>query len=368
LTRQSLTKAINALARKAVDCPHCGSINGTVKKAGALKIIHDKFRAKKTADDKERWKLTFARAVESQKELGSYLSKAVHEDLNPAKVLSLFKRISDEVSQRRPNAFLGKCLNPFQDCELLGLRSEFGRPEQYIWQYISVPPVCIRPSVAQDGASNEDDITVKLTEIVFTNALIKQGIAKGAPISQFMVNPSCVSSGACVSNDLGQEQWEFLQVSVAMYINSELPGVPPQMGQKPMRGFCQRLKGKQGRFRGNLSGKRVDFSGRTVISPDPNLRIDEVAVPERIAKVLTYPERVTEHNVDVLRSAVRNGCDVHPGANYVTTGSSGFKKYLKFGNRKAVADNLRIGDTVERHIIDGDIVLFNRQPSLHRVS
>ena len=83
-----------------------------------------------------------------------------------------------------------------------------------------------------------------------------------------------------------QEQWEFLQLSVAMYINSELPGVPSQMGQKPIRGFCQRLKGKQGRFRGNLSGKRVDFSGRTVISPDPNLRIDEVAVPERVAKVL----------------------------------------------------------------------------------
>ena len=135
-----------------------------------------------------------------------------------------------------------------------------------------------------------------------------------------------------------------------------------------MRGFCQRLKGKQGRFRGNLSGKRVDFSGRTVISPDPNLRIDEVAVPERVAKILTYPERVTEHNIEVLRSAVRNGCDAHPGANYATTGSSGFKKYLKFGNRRAVADNLRIGDTVERHIVDGDIVLFNRQPSLHRVS
>ncbi len=78
-----------------------------------------------------------------------------------------------------------------------------------------------------------------------------------------------------------------------MYINSELPGVPSQPGQKPIRGFVQRLKGKQGRFRGNLSGKRVDFSGRTVISPDPNLRIDEVAVPERVSKILTYPERVT---------------------------------------------------------------------------
>jgi DNA-directed RNA polymerase III subunit RPC1 len=62
-----------------------------------------------------------------------------------------------------------------------------------------------------------------------------------------------------------------------MYINSELPGVPPNMRPtKPIRGLIQRLKGKTGRFRGNLSGKRVDFSGRTVISPDPNLGIDEV--------------------------------------------------------------------------------------------
>ncbi|KAG5220537.1 beta and beta-primes of DNA dependent RNA-polymerase [Salix suchowensis] len=256
----------------------------------------------------ERWKKTFAAAVEAQKELGLYLNKAVHEDMNPLKVLDLFRRISDE------------------DCELLGLRPEFGRPEEFLWQYISVPPVCIRPSVAQDG----------LTEIVFTNALIKQGLGKGAPTAH-----------------------------VAMYINSELPGVPSQPGQKPIRGFVQRLKGKQGRFRGNLSGKRVDFSGRTVISPDPNLRIDEVAVPERVSKILTYPERVTTHNIEMLKQAVRNGCDVHPGANFVARGDN--KKFLKFGNRAAIADGLKYGDVVERHIIDGDIVLFNRQPSLHKV-
>ncbi|KAI0307253.1 beta and beta-prime subunits of DNA dependent RNA-polymerase [Multifurca ochricompacta] len=332
IQRQSLFKAVNTAARKTVHCPHCAATNGAVKKAGALKIIHDKFRAKKTATEMEAWKKTFVSAIEAQKELSIYVNKAVHEDLNPLKVLDLFKRISNE------------------DCELLGLRPEHGRPEEFIWQYISVPPVCIRPSVAQDGASNEDDLTVKLTEIVFTNALIKQGLVKGAPTAQFM------------------EQWEFLQLSVAMYINSELPGVPSQMGQKPIRGFCQRLKGKQGRFRGNLSGKRVDFSARTVISPDPNLRIDEVAVPERVAKVLTYPERVTSFNIERLRKWVRNGCDVHPGANYVTVGSNGFKKYLKFGNRAAIADGLKYGDIVERHIIDGDIVLFNRQPSLHKLS
>jgi DNA-directed RNA polymerase III subunit RPC1 len=111
-----------------------------------------------------------------------------------------------------------------------------------------------------------------------------------------------------------------------------------------------------------LSGKRVDFSGRTVISPDPNLRIDEVAVPERVAKILTYPERVTEGNLSRLKEAVRKGVDVWPGANYVTAGGGlggaghkgGFKKYLKFGNRVAVADGLRVGDIVERHLVDGE--------------
>ncbi|KIK07595.1 hypothetical protein K443DRAFT_86774 [Laccaria amethystina LaAM-08-1] len=330
MQRQLLSKTVNTMARKVVYCPYCSATNGAVKKAGALKIIHDKFRAKKTADELERWKKTFAPALEAQKELAMYINKAVHEDLNALKVFDLFRRISDE------------------DCELLGLHPDWGRPEQFIWQYLSVPPVCIRPSVAQDGASNEDDLTVKLTEIVFTNALIKQGLAKGSPTPQFM------------------EQWEFLQLSVAMYINSELPGVPSQPGQKPIRGFVQRLKGKQGRFRGNLSGKRVDFSGRTVISPDPNLRIDEVAVPERVAKILTYPERVTTHNINALRQAIRNGPDLHPGANFVARGDN--KKFLRFGNRAAIADGLGIGDVVERHIIDGDIILFNRQPSLHKLS
>jgi DNA-directed RNA polymerase III subunit RPC1 len=188
--RLAIVKAMNTQARKTVYCPYCSATNGAVKKAGALKIIHDKFRAKKTADEMERWKQTFAPAVEAQKELGQYISKAVHEDLNPLKVLDLFKRISDEVRVVFSLALLKPTLVR-QDCELLGLRPEYNRPEEYIWQYISVPPVCIRPSVAQDGASNEDDITVKLTEIVFTNALIKQGLAKGSPTAQFMVRYRC---------------------------------------------------------------------------------------------------------------------------------------------------------------------------------
>ncbi|KAG9025228.1 hypothetical protein FRB95_010388 [Tulasnella sp. JGI-2019a] len=329
LMRQQHSKKVNAACRKVVYCTYCGATNGVVKKAGLLKIIHEKFRQKKTHTEMEKWKGTFSAAIENDKAISGLLSRA-HEDLNPLKVLDLFRRISAE------------------DCELLGLHPSHGRPEELIWQYLSVPPACIRPSVAQESATNEDDITVKLTDIVAQNSFLRVQLAKGAGISQVA------------------ELWSALSESVAIYINSETPGLPPT--GKPLRGFCQRLKGKQGRFRGNLSGKRVDFSGRTVISPDPNLRIDEVAVPVRVAKVLTYPERVTDVNMEKLRLAVRNGPDVHPGAVYVVSPGAKLKRFLKFGNRDAVADNLKVGEIVERHIVDGDIVLFNRQPSLHKLS
>jgi DNA-directed RNA polymerase III subunit RPC1 len=123
-------------------------------------------------------------------------------------------------------------------------------------------------------------------------------------------------------------QWDMLAHATAIYINATAPGlVNSQEGNKPQRSFAQRLKGKQGRFRGNLSGKRVDFSGRTVISPDPNLKIDEVAVPERVAMIMTYPERVNAHNKKLLQEAILRGHDKHPGAIAVTF-SNGSKKYL----------------------------------------
>ena len=169
--------------------------------------------------------------------------------------------------------------------------------------------------------------------------------------------------------ELIQEDWDFLQLHCALYFNSEVSGVPlNMMPKKATRGIVQRLKGKQGRFRGNLSGKRVDFSARTVISPDPNLMIHQVGVPDRVAKILTFPERVNSANIQKLRQMIRNGTEVHPGANYVQQKGGNFKKYLAYGNRDKVAQDLKLGDIVERHLIDGDIVLFNRQPSLHKLS
>ncbi|XP_027953200.1 DNA-directed RNA polymerase III subunit RPC1-like [Eumetopias jubatus] len=158
------------------------------------------------------------------------------------------------------------------------MNPEAGKPSDLILTRLLVPPLCIRPSVVSDlkSGTNEDDLTMKLTEIIFLNDVIKKHRISGAKTQMIM------------------EDWDFLQLQCALYINSELSGIPLNMAPKKWtRGFVQRLKGKQGRFRGNLSGKRVDFSGRTVISPDPNLRIDEVAVPVHVAKILTFPEKVS---------------------------------------------------------------------------
>lgn len=144
-----------------------------------------------------------------------------------------------------------------QDCEMLALHPDIGRPEDYIWQYISVPPPAIRPSVSSDQGMNEDDLTSKLAEIVYENRMLYDAMSSGSGLERTAT------------------QWDLLQTNVALYINSQAPGMSTREG-KPSRGLVQRLKGKQGRFRGNLSGKRVDFSGRTVIGPDPNLRIDQV--------------------------------------------------------------------------------------------
>jgi DNA-directed RNA polymerase III subunit RPC1 len=148
------------------------------------------------------------------------------------------------------------------------------------------------------------------------------------------------------------EDWDFLQLQCALYINSQLSGIPLNMQtNKKSRGLVQRLKGKQGRFRGNLSGKRVNFSGRTVISPDPNLRIDQVGVPELIAKLLTYPTLVNEANIELMRKLVRNGPDIHPGAIFLKEKDSKLTRSLKYGNRETLARNLKVNYCFKKYML-----------------
>ena len=119
-------------------------------------------------------------------------------------------------------------------------------------------------------------------------------------------------------------------------------------------------------------GKRVDMSARTVITSDPFIALNQVGIPLIIAKNLTYPEIVTKYNYKYLKELVKNGRRVYPGANYViknTIDAEGHEAkhiyHLKY-TEKTVP--LKLGDIVERHLVNGDIVLFNRQPSLHKLS
>ncbi|XP_014213946.1 DNA-directed RNA polymerase III subunit RPC1 [Copidosoma floridanum] len=337
LAKKALKKQIHEKAKKNSICPYCGEQNGIVKKIGLLKIIHIKYKSKKLSDPVIQAKIAEYDEILKDKELETILQGQIFHILTPLEVLGILERI------------------PEKDVPLLLMNPEHSLPKDLILTRLPVPPMCIRPSVQSDlkAGTNEDTLTTKLAEILLINFQIEKNRGSGMKIQMY------------------NEYWEFLQLHCALYINSEMSmsGVPLNLHpKKSSKGIVQRLKGKQGRFRGNLSGKRVDFSSRTVISPDPNLRIDQVGVPVHVAKILTYPEKVNKHNIERLRRLVQNGPDVHPGANFVECHKTKFKKFLRYGNRQKVAQDLQYGDTVERHLCDDDVVLFNRQPSLHKLS
>ena len=328
LRRKALHKKIVDTSKKVSRCPECGAQNGVVKKASGsvMKIAHAKIISGEQVD----------LLGDDNPDAADALMNMKYELLDPETVLNLFKRISKE------------------DYGFVMVRNDkFMNPSDLIVTRIAVPPSCIRPSVVTDfrSGSNEDDITMKLTEIMLINDVIKKHKRDGAPTKTIT------------------ETWDHLQIQCALYINSEINGLPMELQPKKfIRSFAQRLKGKTGRFRGNLSGKRVDFSGRTVISPDPNLKIDQVGVPIHVAKVLTFPEVVNAANIEAMRKLVLNGEETHPGATHIVEGTTGKKKFLKYGDKVTAAENLKLGDVVERHLQDNDVVLFNRQPSLHKIS
>ncbi len=239
-----------------------------------------------------------------------------------------------------------------EDTRILGLEPDAGRPEHMILTVLPVPPVTVRPSITLEGGQrSEDDLTHKLGDIVRTNQRLYENLNAGAP------------------SPIIEDLWLLLQYHVTTFFDNNVTQIPPARHRsgRPLRTLTNRLKGKDGRFRRNLAGKRVNFSARTVISPDPELAVDEVGVPFQIAKNLTIPEMVNEWNYNYLMSFVKNGPDNHPGANYIIT-PDGKRKRITDQTMEVIVEEIEPGYVVERHLIDGDYVLFNRQPSLHKMS
>jgi DNA-directed RNA polymerase II subunit RPB1 len=252
--------------------------------------------------------------------------------LLPEMVLKIFKKISDE------------------DVNFMGFSSLWSRPEWMVCQVLGVPPPQVRPSVKHDSQQrSEDDLTHIIINIIKANKMLQEKIEQNA-------NSNVIDDWTTV-----------LQYYTATLIDNKIPGVASvaQRSGRPLKAIKDRLNGKGGRVRGNLMGKRVDFSARSVITPDPNLSISELGIPLKIAKNLTKPIIVTNKNKNYLKTLLLNGPDNYPGAK-IYEKKNGDCISLRYVDRDSIV--LEEGDKVHRHILDGDAVLFNRQPTLHRMS
>ena len=247
-------------------------------------------------------------------------------------VLKIFKRITDD------------------DVEFMGFSPIWCRPDWMVCQVLPVAPPAVRPSVKQDANQrSEDDLTHIYGQIIRTNKDLADRINANA--------------SAHVIDSLTS----VLQYSTAMIVNNKIKGAVPmaQRSGRPLQCITGRLNSKNGRIRGNLMGKRVDFSARSVITGDPNLSMRQLGVPKKVAMCLTKPMVVNDRNRAFLTKLVQNGPDTYPGAKILER-KNGNPISLRYLDRMSI--KLENGDVVHRHMMDGDAVLFNRQPSLHRMS
>ena len=259
--------------------------------------------------------------------------ETINIKLIPELIIKMFKRISDE------------------DVFFMGFNPKWSRPEWMICQVLPVAPQSCRPSVKQDAQQrSEDDLTHIYSNIIKTNNILLEKIGnKDTPANVI-------------------EGWTtILQHSIAMIVNNKIKGIAPmaQRSGRPLQCIMGRINSKNGRIRGNLMGKRVDFSARSVITGDPSISIRQLGVPMKIVKNLTKPIVVNDRNRDFLMKLIENGPEQYPGAKILEK-KTGEQISLKYVDRSSIY--LNNGDIVHRHLMDGDAVLFNRQPSLHRLS
>ena len=293
---------------------------------------HDGCGCKQPSKIKKEGLATIVAEWEAVEGMSSEDNDKLSTKLIPEVVLKNFKRISDE------------------DVTFMGFSPIWSRPEWMICQVLAVPPPAVRPSVKHDSQQrSEDDISHIIVNIIKANKTLQDKLQQNATYNVV-------------------EDWStVLQYYVATLVDNNIPGVASvaQRSGRPLKSIKERLNGKTGRVRGNLMGKRVDFSARSVITPDPNLSIRELGVPLKIAKNLTKPVTVNAKNRNFLLRLVQNGTEIYPGAKILER-KNGENISLRYVDRNSI--RLEDGDIVHRHMLNGDAILFNRQPTLHRMS
>jgi DNA-directed RNA polymerase II subunit RPB1 len=334
-TNEQRLKDIKSATKNVNFCFNCGApvakIKREVKDTGTIKIIIERDVASTAIDVATNQTQSF--------------TKKVRENLSPLDCYNILRNLSDT------------------ECFLLGFNPKVARPEDLIISIFPVPPVIIRPTSKIDflaSSTMEDALTLKISDIVRANKTVRLQMEKEVLTQE--------------SNKYNQDFYALLQYHVAVYFDNDsitLPKAEFKTGGRILQSISGRIKGKAGRVRSNLMGKRVDFSARSVITPDPYIDIDQVGIPRKIAMELTIPEEVTPNNIKYLTGLIKNGRDIYPGANCIirTVYRDGKAETHKFDlkyRKKAI--KLNLGDIVERHCIDDDYVLFNRQPTLHKPS
>ena len=292
-----------------------------------------------------------------------------------------------------------KIFSNIRDCdiELLGFNPKYVHPIKLMIVNLLVIPPCVRPYIRlDDGEPSHDDLTFKYIDIIKKNNKLYETTNEKAKLD--IVDELMFHIRTLMDNAKGKAR----EIS----------------GKRPIKCIKQRISSKQGRIRQNIQGKRVNFCARTVIGGDANCMVDELVIPPEVAKKLTYPIKVTEHNIEKCNTLLNEGKvniifqdGIQKNAKYAVW-TEGFKfkkgdtlirdgkeydvynialmkyegdieKILCKEGDKVIRDGkliknlpiqtrkdfqLKIGDTIERQLQNGDLVVFNRQPTLWKGS
>lgn len=249
-------------------------------------------------------------------------------------------------------------------------------PDMFFLQTLLVPPNKYRP----EAHTGDGEISEAQQNALYKSIL--KSCERIAEIYHLVNNPGSQVDSPYRTRDFYdlQEAWCQLQDAVNSLIDRDRNPVQGAAGKKNEDGIKQKLEKKEGLFRKNMMGKRVNFAARSVISPDPNIETNEIGVPPVFAKKLTYPEPVTSHNFKEMQQAVINGVDRWPGAAAIENenGQVISLRTKTQDERLALANQLLASSSsgtsgarnkkVHRHLTNGDVVLMNRQPTLHKPS
>ena len=393
--RKSYNKEFLNQHAKSSACLHCGSVTKNIVFFKS-RFIYEGFKLREVENDGSQ---NFSMASSIRKRGKSQAGEREKTELTSQEIKDHFRSLWQ--TDNKLLATLFPMLEQEESRELSDGRKETnsdnsGWPtDVFFVDVIAVPPPNTRPCQYTGGNMTIHPQSTSLQKLLETIAVVKQVlqvVRQEVEESNLSVEARAMIKGLRGDNITAKmdSTWKEMQGDVDRILDREMN--TSKNNAKTGWGFKQLIERKQGLFRMHMMGKRVNYAARTVITPDPNIAIDEIGLPEVFAKKLSYRVPVTPNNVEWLRTLVRNGPDVHPGAIYVESGGS--KTPINANSqtqREALAKTLltpassRDNDGfsqcnqggvdltnsikyVWRHLINGDAMLLNRQPTLHKPS